>query len=439
CRARRSRANSAPMPTACSPHPRSRGRSTRSATWRASPRCASSWTCCGRRRGARHSPPPAGEPPTADRRTSCQLLRAVVTGFRHSRARTRSAGMTTECVVRKRHHRKESPMHRHALLAMLTGVAVLVALAAGAAAQAPDDYPNRPIRIIVPQAAGSGVDLQARVLAQKMGEMWGQQGVVDNRPGANAIVGMEAAAKAAPDGYTLVYAPVTSVTTNALIYKKLPYDTFRDFVPITQTTVNPLGAVVNPASGMKSIKDLVARAKAKPGELNYGSFGIGNMTHLMGVLLSLAADIKMTHVPYRGQTPAITDVMSGQIPLAFTTTAGVTDLVQTRKLDLIATFGRERDEQFPDTPTPTEAGYAGVVVVGWSGLLAPAGVPPQIIGKLHAGMVKALAMPDVKDAILKQGSKAVSSRSPEEFARYIRSESEKFHPVIKAAGLEGSQ
>jgi tripartite-type tricarboxylate transporter receptor subunit TctC len=329
-------------------------------------------------------------------------------------------------------------MRQHTLLAALTSVAVL-AIAAGAAAQTPADYPSRPIRIIVPQAAGSGVDLQARVLAQKMGELWGQQGVVENRPGANAIIGMETAAKASPDGYTLVYAPVSSVTTNAFIYKKLPYDALRDFAPITQTTANPLGAVVNPASGIKSIKDLVERAKANPGQLNYGSFGIGNMTHLMGVLLSIAADIKMTHVPYRGQTPAITDVISGQIPLAFTTTAGVTDLVETGKLNLLATFGQERDEQFPNTPTPTEAGYPSVVVVGWSGLLAPAGTPPQIIGKLHAGMVKALAMPDVKEAILKQGSKALSSASPEAFERYIKSEAEKFHPVIKAAGLEGSQ
>jgi tripartite-type tricarboxylate transporter receptor subunit TctC len=328
-------------------------------------------------------------------------------------------------------------MNGRRLFAALTSVWVLSVV--GVAAQTSDDFPNRPIRIIVPQAAGSGVDLQARVLAQKMGELWGQQGVVENRPGANAIVGMEAGAKANPDGYTLIYAPVSAVTTNAFIYKKLPYDAVRDFAPITQATANPLGAVVNPASGIKSIKDLVAQAKASPGQINYGSFGIGNMTHLMGVLLSIAADIKMTHVPYRGQTPAITDVLSGQIPLAFTTTAGVTDLVETGKLNLLATFGEKRDEQFPNTPTPTEAGYPNVVVVGWSGLLAPAGTPPQIISKLHSGMVRALAMPDVKEAILKQGSKAVSSSSPEAFARYIKSESEKFHPVIKAAGLEGSQ
>jgi tripartite-type tricarboxylate transporter receptor subunit TctC len=330
-------------------------------------------------------------------------------------------------------------MNGRRLSLALASAAALAFATLSAAAQSADDFPNRPIRIIVPQAAGSGVDLQARVLAQKMGELWGQQGVVDNRPGANAIIGMEAGAKASPDGYTLIYAPVSSLTTNAFIYKKLPYDALRDFAPITQTTANPLGAVVNPAAGIKSIKDLVARAKAQPGALNYGSFGIGNLTHLMGVLLSLAADIKMTHVPYRGQTPAMTDVIAGQIPLAFTTTAGVADLVATGKLDLIATFGAERDEQFPGTPTPTEAGYPSVVVVGWSGLVAPAGTPAPIIAKLHAGMVRALASPDVKEAILKQGSKAVSSASPAAFARFIKAEAEKFHPVIQAAGLEASQ
>jgi tripartite-type tricarboxylate transporter receptor subunit TctC len=197
--------------------------------------------------------------------------------------------------------------------------------------------------------------------------------------------------------------------------------------------------VANPASGIKSIKDIVARAKADPGKLNYGSFGIGNMTHLMGVMLSIAADVKMTHVPYRGQTPEITDILAGQIPFGFTTTAGVSDLAASGKLILFSTYGEKRDDQFPDTPTPTEEGYPGVVVVGWSGLLAPAGTPKPIIDKLYAGMAKALAMPDVKEAILKSGSKAVSSKSPEDFGRYIKSEMDKFHPVIKAAGLEGSQ
>ena len=323
-------------------------------------------------------------------------------------------------------------------LLLVAGLAVLASVS-GAAAQGAGDFPNHPIRIIVPQAAGAGIDIHARILAQKMGELWGVQGVVENRAGANAIIGTDAVAKSAPDGYTLVYAPISSITTNAFIYKKLPYDPLRDFAPITQTTANPLGAISNPASGIKTIKDIVDRARANPGKLNYGSFGIGNMTHLMGVLLSLAANIQMTHVPYRGQTPEITDILSGQIPFGFTTTAGVSDLVSSGKLHLVATFGKERDDQFPDVPTPTEAGYPGVVVVGWSGLLAPAGTPKPIIQKLHDGMAKALAMPDVKEAILKSGSKAVSSPSPEAFGQFIKSEMDKFHPVIKAAGLEGSQ
>jgi tripartite-type tricarboxylate transporter receptor subunit TctC len=329
-------------------------------------------------------------------------------------------------------------MKRQTLLAALTAAALLAAASPGAA-QTSSDYPNRPIRIIVPQAAGSGVDIHARILAQKLVELLGQPGVVENRPGANAIIGTDAVAKSAPDGYTLVYAPVSSITTNAFIYKNLPYNPLRDFAPITQTTANPLGAVANPASGIKSLKDVVARAKAEPGKLNYGSFGVGNMTHLMGVLLSLAADIKMTHVPYRGQTPAITDIMAGQIPFGFTTTAGTADLVATGKLLLISTFGKERDEQFPNTPTPTEEGYPSVVVVGWSGMLAPAGTPPQIVNKLHAALAKALAMPDVKDLILKAGSKPSPSASPEAFGQYIRSEMDKFRPVVQAAGLEGSQ
>jgi tripartite-type tricarboxylate transporter receptor subunit TctC len=306
-------------------------------------------------------------------------------------------------------------------------------------AQTAGDFPNRPIRIIVLQAPGAGTDLVARLLAQKMAELWGHQGVVENRTGANGILGVEAAARAAPDGYTLLYASISALTTNQFIYKKLPYDTLRDFAPITQAVVNSLGAVSNPASGIKSLTDVVARAKADPGGLNYGSFGIGNQTHQMAVLLSLAADIKMTHVPYRGQTPMLTDVVSGQIPFGFTTTSGVTGLVATGKLTMLATFGQERDEQFPDVPTPYELGYKNVVITGWSGLLAPAGTPPAVVNKIYAAMATVLAMPDIKEATLKLGTRAKVSGSPEDFARHIKAESEKYYPVIKAAGLEGSQ
>src|SRR5262245_22134326 len=261
-------------------------------------------------------------------------------------------------------------MKGRTLLAVLMGAVMLAGASGQTAAQATaDEFPNRPIRIIVPQAPGSGIDLQARVLAQKMSDLWGQAGVVENRAGANAIIGMEAVAKATPDGYTLVYAPISSLTGNQFLYKKLPYDPIRDFAPITQTVANPLGPVVNPASGLKSLHDVVARARANPGQLTYGSFGIGNLTHLMGALLSISADIKMTHLPYRGQTPMITDIVAGHIQLGFTTTSGASDLIEAGKLDLLATFGEKRDEQFPNVPTPTELGYKGVVIVGWAGLL----------------------------------------------------------------------
>ena len=328
-------------------------------------------------------------------------------------------------------------MKSHAVPIVVTVAITLASVSGAAHAQA--DFPNHPIRIIVPQAAGSGIDLQARTLAQKMQELWGQPGIVENRPGANAIIGTDAVAKAAPDGYTLVYAPVSAVTTNSLIYKKLPYDPVRDFAPITQTVANPLGLIANPNAGINSIKDVIDRAKANPGALNFGSFGIGNMTHLQGVLLSLAADIKMTHVPYRGQTPMITDILSGQIPIGFTTTAGASELAEAGKLKLLATFGATRSPLFPNTPTPTEAGYPSAVVVGWAGILAPAGTPKPIVDKLYAGMAKALAMEDVKQAIIKQGSEPVASKSAEDFAQYVKAEIEKFRPVIKAAGLEGSE
>ena len=335
-------------------------------------------------------------------------------------------------------------MKSHSLFAVALSVLVTAGSYGSASAQKPgatagDDYPNRPVRILVPQAAGAGIDLQARVIAQKLAEIWGHPGVVENKAGANAIIGLEAAAKAPPDGYTLVYAPVSGIVTNPFIYKTLPYDPLRDFAPITQTVANPLGLVVNPASGLKSLADVVARAKANPGQLHYGSFGIGNLTHLTGELLSTTAGIRMTHVPYKGQTPEIADIASGQLQMGFTITAGTTDLIASGKLNLLATFDGKRDELFPDTPTATELGFPGVVMLGWSGLLAPAGTPPRIIAKLHADMMRVLKLPEVKDAIVKQGSRVAVSASPEDFAHFIKAELDKYQAVIKAAGLEGSQ
>src|SRR5688572_8814879 len=196
-------------------------------------------------------------------------------------------------------------------------VAVALILPACAALAAEPGYPTRPIRLIVAQAAGSGPDIIARVIGQKLAESWGQQVIVDNRPGANGIIGLEAAAKSKPDGYTITLAVPSALTMNPYVYKSLPYDTFRDFVPITQTATNTFGLFVNPALPVKSVKELVALARSRPKELNYGSYGIGNQTHLAAELFANEAKLKLLHVPYKGQTPAVTELISGQVALIF--------------------------------------------------------------------------------------------------------------------------
>jgi tripartite-type tricarboxylate transporter receptor subunit TctC len=316
--------------------------------------------------------------------------------------------------------------------------ALAVMLPALASAQTAKDYPNRPVRIIVPQAAGSGVDLTARVVAQKLTDAWGQQFVVDNRPGANGIIGLEAGAKAKPDGYTLSLGVPSSLTMNPYVYKTLPYDTLRDFAPITQTATNTFGLVINPALPVKSVKELVQLARQRPGELSYGSFGIGNQTHLGGELFSSQIGIRMLHVPYKGETPAVVDLLSGQIALIFSPMQGVVPHIRAGKLKLLATCGVERAPAFPDAPSMTEAGYKTVVITGWTGLLAPAGTPRDIIARLQKEIAARLLAPETRDSLSRQGAEPVAS-TPDQFAAFIRAEMTKWSAVIKNAGLLASQ
>lgn len=317
-------------------------------------------------------------------------------------------------------------------------IATASLLAADAGAQSARDFPNRPVRIIVPQAAGSGVDLTARVVAQKLTDAWGQQFIVENRPGANGIIGLEAGAKAKPDGYTLSLGVPSSLTMNPYVYKSLPYDTLRDFAPITQTASNTFGLVINPALPVKNVKDLVALAKARPGELNYGSFGIGNQTHLGGELFSSKIGIKLLHVPYKGETPAVVDLLSGQSAMIFTPMQGVVPHIRTGKLKLLATLGTARARAFPDVPTMVESGYKTIVITGWTGLLAPTGTPSDIIEKLQKEIAARLLVPETRESLASQGAEPVAS-TPSEFAAFIRAEMTKWAAVIKQAGLEATQ
>ncbi len=323
---------------------------------------------------------------------------------------------------------------------MFRRVALAIALLAAATVQAQTakDFPNRPMRIIVPQAAGSGVDLTARTVAQKLTEAWGQQVIVDNRPGANGIIGLEAGAKSKPDGYTLSLGVPSSLTMNPYVYKTLPYDTLRDFAPVTQTATNTFGLVINPALPVRTVADLVALAKARPGELNYGSFGIGNQTHLGGELFSSQIGIRLLHVPYKGETPAVVDLLSGQIAMIFTPMQGVVPHIKTGKLKLLATLGGARARAFPEAPTMIESGYKSIVITGWTGLLAPAGTPHDIIEKLQKEIAARLLVAETRESMASQGAEPVAS-TPEQFAAFIRAEMAKWSAVIKRAGLEGTQ
>ncbi len=315
-------------------------------------------------------------------------------------------------------------------------LAAIGALASGAAAA--QGYPSRPVRIVVPQPAGGGVDIYTRLISQKLSETWGQQVIVDNRPGANGIIALEQVVKAKPDGYTLLAAFTSVLTINPHVYKSLPYDTFRDLAPITQTVSNTMVLVVHPQLPARSVKELVALGKARPGDLNFGSFGVGNLTHLAAELLRLEAGLKIVHVPYKGETPAITEAISGQVALLFATSVGVASHIQTGRLRLLATCGENRATAFPDTPTMIESGLPKVVVTGWGGTLAPAGTPREIIEKVQRDTARHLQGVDLRERLGGMGSDAIGS-TPDQFAAFLRNETEKWERVSKVAGIYKSQ
>jgi tripartite-type tricarboxylate transporter receptor subunit TctC len=316
-------------------------------------------------------------------------------------------------------------------------VACLLVVLATAPLRA-ETYPARPVKLISAQAAGSSTDILARQIAAKLAEAWGQQVIVENRPGANAIIGMEAAARAKPDGYTIAMAVPSAMAMNPFIYKALPYKPLADFVPITQTTRITFVLFVNPALPARSVAELIALARAKPGALNYSSAGIGNMTHLAGELFAARAGVSMTHVPNKGETQAVLDVISGETQLMFSTMPSATPQIRAGKLRLLAVCGATRSPEFPDTPTLSETGLSGLVVAGWTGLLAPAGTPPEIVAEIHAQVVRALAAPELRASLAQQGADPVGS-TPAEFAALIDAETKKWGPVIDAAGLAMSQ
>ena len=296
-------------------------------------------------------------------------------------------------------------------------------------------YPEKPIRIVTPFPAGSVTDLVARPLATKLTEALGTNVIVDNRPGAGGNVAAEIVAKSAPDGYTLQIASTGPNAVNVSLYKTMPYDTLRDFAPITLAATTYLMLVVHPSIPVASVQDLVKLGRARPGQLTYGSSGNGSTTHLAGELFSSLANVRMIHVPYKGGSPAYTvDLISGRIDLTFASILPSLPHIKSGKLKLLAVTGNQRGSEFPQAPTVAESGIPGFDVRSWYGVVAAAGTAQATIAKLHAELARALAAADVKAQYATGGLNATAS-SPAEFGQFIRNEHDKWAKVIKTAGI----
>ena len=315
--------------------------------------------------------------------------------------------------------------------AHLFGAALLAAAASAALAQA--DYPSRPVRIIVPSSPGGGTDILSRLLTPRLSERLGQPVVVDNRPGAGSIIGNELVAKASPDGYTLLMG-ISTLAILPAMHKKLSYDALRDLAPITQVISAPNILVVHPSLPVKSVKELIAFARRRPGEINFASAGLGTNPHLSMELFLSMTNLKMVHVAYKGLGPAMIDLLAGHVVVATATMLTGLPHVKSGRLRALGVTGAQRVSVMPELPTVAEAGVPGYEAVQWYGLLAPAQTPREIVAKLHGAMTGVLQMPAIRDKLAADGTQPVGN-TPEEFARFMRSETEKWGKVVRAAGI----
>ncbi len=297
-------------------------------------------------------------------------------------------------------------------------------------------YPEKPVHFITPFPPGGSLDPLTRISAQKLGEMWKQPTVVENRPGGNSIIGTQAVARAAPDGYTLLVVGTPHVINPSLF--ATPYDAIKDFAPIATIARSRQILVVNPAMPVRSVQELIALAKARPGELNYGSSGTGNTNHLAGELFSSLAGFRMTHIPYKGAGPALTDLISGQLHLSFHVPISALPHVRSGRLRALATTGQTRIAAAPDIPTFAEAGMPEFDLQGWTGMFAPAGTDSAIVHKLSADMTRVLTSPDIVERLTNMGQEPFVS-TPEQFAALLQSELARYRKIIQDANIKVEQ
>lgn len=313
---------------------------------------------------------------------------------------------------------------------------VLLALAAGPAwsqANVAAGYPAKPIRMVVPTAPGGGVDASARIIGQKLLEIWGQPVLVDNRGGASGIIGAEIVAHAPADGHTLLVTP-TTFSTNVSLFKKLPYDIHKDFVPVSLVSREPNMLMVHPSLPVKSVKDLVALAKRRPADLNFGFGGVGSTASLTGELFKLKTGVNMVGVSFKGNGPAVTALVAGDVQVMFPGLPATLSLIKSGKLRALAVTSSKRSPYLPDVPTMAEAGVPEFEVTNWIGVLAPAQTPGEIVKKLNAGLVQVLAMPATRERFAVVGVTPDSSTA-DEFRTFLHSEIERWGQVVKAAGI----
>ena len=318
--------------------------------------------------------------------------------------------------------------HMHRLLIGCIGVVL------GAGPSWAQDYPTRPIRVIVPQSAGGSTDMVARVVAQRLSDVFGQSVVIDNRPGSGSLNGTELVARATADGYTLLVV-AASLSISPAVRKKLPFDVIRDFAPVSQLVDLPHLLVVHPSVPANSVKELIALAKAKSGELNYASSGIATSTHMAAELFMYMTGTRMVHVPYKGGGPGITAMLAGQCHVYFATISTALPHVRNAKLRGLGVTSSKRSVAAPDLPTIAEAGVPGYSHSSWIGMAAPAKTPPAVITRLHGEVAKIVQQPEVKKLLLREGLESLGN-SPQEFAADLKEEIAKWQKVVKAAGIQ---
>jgi tripartite-type tricarboxylate transporter receptor subunit TctC len=312
--------------------------------------------------------------------------------------------------------------------------AALIALVSCASAVA-QEYPSKPVRVIVPYVAGGNADIWARVLSQKLTEAFKQSFVVENRPGANGGIGADAVAKSAPDGYTLLMTASGPIVVNPVLYAKVPYDVQKDFAPVAQCVVFQYVLVTLSSSPYKSLDDIVAAARTQPGALAFGSTGVGGGNHLAGELFGLSAGVRFNHVPYKGSAAALADLLGGQLAFMFDTVITSVPHLKSGKLRAYAVSSARRASALPDVPTLQEAGYKDFDVSQWQGVLAPAGTPRPVVERLNAEIVNAMHAADVRERIVTQGGSEIVTGSPEEFGALIRRELQQYARLIRDAKI----